>query len=957
MKKLSYNSLAFKTVLHRRKQYILLTVGIVLALVFSSGIVFLGASLNTSLDEIARQNYTKANLIFTDRVDGYYDRLQEAPELGTVAAAECLCALSTPETPENRYTLAAVYSEEALELAYPILEEGRLPEKAGEIAIERDALQAMRLTDAAAGDEIELLSDPCSGDSLLGAPVKKTYTLTGILKDKRRSFRVDYGDDDGICAVFPAAILSPEETVEPGGRARMIAFASAKDEIAFRIRFWEDIYLPAVGDRSTEDRIVILEGCYSHGLISYFMALYTGASELNDKAFIAKVLSAVLTAASMCGIISAFNTNLSERKKQLGMLRAVGATKRQIFRIHIREAFFLCLISIPASLAISYFAVKLILTHIDENFLFVPDLKTLLFCALAGFAAVMTAASLPLIRVSAASPMQAIRGTDPSRKMRKKHIRSEEDFKPSRLLAKRNLSFSFLKRAGVAVLLALTVCISCFGFAAVKNQRENYYSMPFDYILTNAGDPRITFVSGSVYNKLAPAGKAGFSDSDINALLSVRGVGGAEKKKSANALMHIAGYTDYYKIISSMKDDFRFDSGHVGEMTFDGDYDKLLFGKEHGLYTQTQKAAGTEDDLISVSIVALSEKQLSLMKDRVTEGKIDLEKLKSGEEVLICAPKMLGLECRYKKDGSGFRRIDEVDPNASKKKLSSYTMIGERDLSVGGELTFTCLNSPYTEDGQAQARDGGEIAVTVIDGEEVMTATLPADLSVTEKKTKIGAFVSIDDSPFLFGGYLTVYTSSDAFPLFGCEGSYSSVGLTLDRECDEVLDNEITAEIQALGAGSSWRVQSQYANKKAKQDEARLTLLVLVSFITLTFTVSAGMINNDLSASIREDKKQIGTLRAVGASLNEITKSYVYRFLGVFGLGVGSGFALYLLLWGLYQLLHKITDITLFSMPLEFHVLEALGICTALFLVCAGSLRIRLRRLTRDSIVDNIREL
>ena len=41
-------------------------------------------------------------------------------------------------------------------------------------------------------------------------------------------------------------------------------------------------------------------------------------------------------------IVNAFNSNLKERKKQIGMLRAVGATKRQIISIFGREAFCHC---------------------------------------------------------------------------------------------------------------------------------------------------------------------------------------------------------------------------------------------------------------------------------------------------------------------------------------------------------------------------------------------------------------------------------------------------------------------------------------------------------------------------------------------------------------------------------------------------------------------------------------
>lgn len=60
-------------------------------------------------------------------------------------------------------------------------------------------------------------------------------------------------------------------------------------------------------------------------------------------------------------IVNSFNNNLKDRRKQIGMLRAIGTTKRQIINIFGREAFIISLICVPISLAISYFTVSLLL--------------------------------------------------------------------------------------------------------------------------------------------------------------------------------------------------------------------------------------------------------------------------------------------------------------------------------------------------------------------------------------------------------------------------------------------------------------------------------------------------------------------------------------------------------------------------------------------------------------------
>lgn len=73
---------------------------------------------------------------------------------------------------------------------------------------------------------------------------------------------------------------------------------------------------------------------------------------------LAALLAAVLMIASCVGIVNAFGTNLNDRKQQIGMLRTVGATKRQIISIYGRESTILTLICVPASLAVSFLRLR-----------------------------------------------------------------------------------------------------------------------------------------------------------------------------------------------------------------------------------------------------------------------------------------------------------------------------------------------------------------------------------------------------------------------------------------------------------------------------------------------------------------------------------------------------------------------------------------------------------------------
>ena len=71
------------------------------------------------------------------------------------------------------------------------------------------------------------------------------------------------------------------------------------------------------------------------------------------------------------------------------MLKAVGATRRQIINIFGREAFIISALAAPVSVAISYGGVKLFSKIMGENFVFRPNPVILLVGAIFGVLCVM----------------------------------------------------------------------------------------------------------------------------------------------------------------------------------------------------------------------------------------------------------------------------------------------------------------------------------------------------------------------------------------------------------------------------------------------------------------------------------------------------------------------------------------------------------------------------------------
>ena len=112
------------------------------------------------------------------------------------------------------------------------------------------------------------------------------------------------------------------------------------------------------------------------------------------------------------GIVNAFSANLDARRRQIGLLRAVGATRRQIKRIFGRETLILAAISVPVGLGLAVLTVILIFALLGENYILVLNLWVLLGVALLSVACIKLASGIPLRRAAAVSTMQAIRDVD-----------------------------------------------------------------------------------------------------------------------------------------------------------------------------------------------------------------------------------------------------------------------------------------------------------------------------------------------------------------------------------------------------------------------------------------------------------------------------------------------------------------------------------------------------------------
>ena len=203
------------------------------------------------------------------------------------------------------------------------------------------------------GDAVTLYFYPLVGrNQLASEPVARTYTLTGVLAEKSAHL----GDQQAVFSQhytrFPAALASEAEEIEPGSLpARHLLLELAQP----------------LTEAQIEEAI---PGQYV--LFNYQRPLSGRSWESRTRSFAIGVVALALLLASGMGIVNAFAANLAERSVQIGMMRAVGATRRQVRRIFGREALLLALLCAPAAIALSCLAVALLLRLLDLGALYAP---------------------------------------------------------------------------------------------------------------------------------------------------------------------------------------------------------------------------------------------------------------------------------------------------------------------------------------------------------------------------------------------------------------------------------------------------------------------------------------------------------------------------------------------------------------------------------------------------------
>ena len=933
-KKLTYTTLALGNLKNKRKQYTLLIVGIILSMVFSASIPFLISSALSSAEATKIYLYGKEDILIPN-VSSYRNCEEHLEKtFARVGYANIYGYLSNPKGESGTGVCIASFDEESKDM-YVSLKEGKLPQAENEIAIEEDALFRMNL-EAKVGDTITLDLFPKVGKEISEKSNKATFVITGILDNKRQNIEkhtvLSHTD-------IPGAIVSEDYNITAGGKASVMAFVSAEaflDMKAYNEQF--SAFYESYGEGNGHILLYEISALANYDIIMSFTGLAAPGTLL-------VVLSLVFMLVADIGIINAFSASLKERKKQIGLLRSVGATKRQIIKIYGRESFILCLLCAPVSVLISFGIISAIVPFLGENYVFKPEFWVIPVSIALSIIFVLIASFVPLISASRISPMQAIRNTELGRKFKNKKIKTQKNFDTSRLLAKRNITLFRGKGVVTSIIVCVAVFISLFGFSVVNALKDDLNTYANDYTVMSG-----FYESNGWFSNYKPRNR-GLSENNLSEIILNENVESISTQKITNAYVQADEFTEYMEDLCYFNNQYNCDPENVWVTKENYKQYAQLSAEE----VFAKKCAQIQGDVVQFELIGYDEETIKQLSEYVATGKIDIDKLNSGEEVIIMVPDNIILTVSHLEETVKYSYIHAYNTTLENEPyLATEDILLHQsacDFKIGQDISVGWI---YAEE---KPEMDGDIYHLAKDQKPIRYDNFVND-------TKIGSIIhgipyKSGDSiigELSFWGRARVITTTEGFDkLTNGNIQYNHVGVELNTECTEEINKEMNTLLSKVSAGTTGIVNSSYEKRQQELADIRASLIIIIAVAALFFTACGSMVNNAITARIRESKREIGTLRAVGATQKDINNSYFRQIFSILGWGALAGFVAFFIYYGLYYLVF----VSMGDSPNDFKItiIETLIGVILLFVSCTINMVVKIKKEMKNSIVENIREL
>ena len=241
---------------------------------------------------------------------------------------------------KDDFILISYLDNGAQKLAKQTFTKGHAPKKGNDAVLSRDALKTLGYPNAKIGDTIKIPIQIYEADGM-GLQQEKTFRLTGFSPDIKNQ------NDEKIFSMLVSKDFMEEVIPKKQRSYRMMirlneTAATSTDAIKEQIK--------EIGKNFdvTEDNIVENS--------DYLFANYIDPAFYSGMA----IIVGIILIAGALTIYSIYYVSLINKVQEFGKLAALGATKRQIRQIILRENLIVAGLSIPAGLLIGIAAVKFV---------------------------------------------------------------------------------------------------------------------------------------------------------------------------------------------------------------------------------------------------------------------------------------------------------------------------------------------------------------------------------------------------------------------------------------------------------------------------------------------------------------------------------------------------------------------------------------------------------------------
>ncbi len=911
MKMLTYSGLAAARLKANKRGYLSLTIGVFLSIfLISTFVLGIFGIYNAQLWN-RREMVGQVDMVVLDNEILNDDKIMELGSFDQLGHAYITGSIA--ET--NLYL--GYYDAKGAALLELVPTTGRLPEKPGEIALEPSALEVMEL-EKSVGDTVELSIIPVDGEGEM-----RTFTIVGFLPEK--SQHLDVVDKPGLNQ-FPAIVTCEAEPAFATGRVGIHRVMGLQAGVSLGTAlgwFWDRYMRPELvtamyGLTITAKQTVT----YSSGEMLW------ADRELMDLLSMAAVLAGALLLSCGIGISGAMDGVLSKRREEIGVLRALGATRRQIRRMFGRENLILALLVSPIAILAGCAAVWVLSLMIPNWVRFGLKLWLILPIILFSVITILLSGYLPLVRASKLMPMSVIRDTQMLR--RSKKVKSKTVFSAPRLMAARQVRLNPTRQLGTSFLIGLMLLCCALLCSIIASFR--YYAMQ-DYATFPIADDGTTM--GLYVETYEREPMSAQSIRQIKALDHVEYI---ELERELPIYVELS-QAPSYAMLNSMETQF----GMLDDKTFaisvsalgpDKEWYQDNRDRERADYLAFKETYGFEGEAYKTAIITIDPTRSNLddLAEFLSEGSIDAAALDTGETVLVYAPDVWVKQHEY---GS-------FSFHTSKEELGNDPYEGYVSISVendcfyeGQTLSMTQLYS--TEwDGPVTRKDKSvQVSGIIKELPEKLDWIWSTTAIITTERGLEAMGLRMEELHTI-----SVYTDE----------------LTLQQE--EAMERQLSAILRRTGG---YTLDNQAAEQRKSQSENQRTLLVFLCIIIVFFSVAVGMIVSSVTRQLHNEGRTIGMLRAVGADEKAILGCYSGQLNAAILGGLGVAGAVYLL-FGFLSILDaignpwfriRLADILQWASVLAMTI----GVAAACWALSRFFLSLRIREILKKSIIDNIREL